>query len=64
MALSNECGWLVLTAGNKSEIRVHSSSLCGDTAGGFAVIKEGAKMLVCDLSRYRNHLAGQDLIPK
>ena len=40
MALSNKLGWLVLTTGNKSEVAVGYSTLYGDTAGGFAVIKD------------------------
>jgi NAD+ synthase (glutamine-hydrolysing) len=64
MALSNKFGWLVLTTGNKSEIGVGYSTLYGDTAGGFAVIKDVPKMLVYDLCRHRNQLAGQDLIPQ
>ena len=40
MALSNKFGWLVLTTGNKSEIAVGYSTLYGDMAGGFAVIKD------------------------
>jgi len=64
MALSNKFGWLVLTTGNKSEIGVGYSTLYGDTAGGFAVIKDVPKMLVYDLCRYRNQMAGQDLIPQ
>ena len=63
MALSNKFGWLVLTTGNKSEIGVGYSTLYGDTAGGFAVIKDVPKMLVYDLCRYRNQLAGRNLIP-
>ena len=46
MALSNKFGWLVLTTGNKSEISVGYSTLYGDTAGGFAVIKDVPKTLV------------------
>ena len=64
MALSNKFGWLVLTTGNKSEIGVGYSTLYGDTAGGFAVIKDVPKMLVYQLSRYRNEAAGRDLIPQ
>jgi len=63
MALSNKFGWLVLTTGNKSEIGVGYCTLYGDTAGGFAVIKDVPKMLVYDLCRYRNQLAGRNLIP-
>ena len=64
MALSNKFGWLVLTTGNKSEIGVGYSTLYGDTAGGFAVIKDVPKMLVYELSRYRNEVAGCDMIPQ
>ena len=46
MALSNKFGWLVLTTGNKSEIGVGYSTLYGDMAGGFAVIKDVPKTLV------------------
>jgi len=54
MALSNKFGWLVLTTGNKSEMSVGYATLYGDMAGGFAVIKDVPKMLVYELSRYRN----------
>lgn len=63
MALSNKFGWLVLTTGNKSEVSVGYATLYGDTAGGFAVIKDVPKTLVYELSRYRNQVAGYDLIP-
>ena len=43
MALSNKFGWMVLTTGNKSEMAVGYSTLYGDTAGGFAVIKDVPK---------------------
>jgi len=46
MALSNKFGWLVLTTGNKSEMSVGYSTLYGDSAGGFAVIKDCPKLLV------------------
>ena len=46
MALSNKFGWLVLTTGNKSEMAVGYSTLYGDSAGGFAVIKDCPKTLV------------------
>lgn len=58
MALSNKFGWLVLTTGNKSEMAVGYSTLYGDTAGGFAVIKDCPKTLVYELARHRNELAG------
>ena len=54
MALSNKFGWLVLTTGNKSELAVGYSTLYGDTAGGFAVIKDVPKTLVYRLCRWRN----------
>ena len=56
MALSNKFGWLVLTTGNKSELAVGYSTLYGDTAGGFAVIKDVPKTLVYRLCRWRNSL--------
>ena len=64
MALSNKHGWLVLTTGNKSETAVGYSTLYGDTAGGFAVIKDVPKTLVYELSRNRNQRAGTALIPE
>lgn len=65
MALSNKFrGWLVLTTGNKSELAVGYSTLYGDTAGGFAVIKDVPKLLVYDLCRFRNERAGRELIPE
>ena len=54
MALSNKLGWLVLTTGNKSEAAVGYSTLYGDTAGGFAVIKDVPKTMVYRLCRWRN----------
>jgi NAD+ synthase (glutamine-hydrolysing) len=54
MALSNKFGWLVLTTGNKSENAVGYSTLYGDSAGGFAVIKDVPKTLVYRLVDYRN----------
>jgi len=63
MAFSNKFGWLVLTTGNKSEIGVGYSTLYGDTAGGFAVIKDVPKTLVYELCRYRNSLSGKEVIP-
>ena len=64
MALSNKFGWLVLTTGNKSESAVGYSTLYGDTAGGFAVIKDVLKLLVYQLCRDRNARAGRELIPE
>jgi NAD+ synthase (glutamine-hydrolysing) len=63
MALSNKFGWLVLTTGNKSEMAVGYSTLYGDSAGGFAVIKDCPKTLVYELARYRNSTADTPVIP-
>jgi NAD+ synthase (glutamine-hydrolysing) len=54
MALSNAEGHLVLTTGNKSELATGYSTLYGDSAGGFGVIKDVLKTLVWELSRWRN----------
>jgi NAD+ synthase (glutamine-hydrolysing) len=54
MALSNKFGWLVLTTGNKSEMSVGYSTLYGDSAGGFALIKDIEKTLVYELAHWRN----------
>jgi NAD+ synthase (glutamine-hydrolysing) len=64
MAVSNARGWIVLTTGNKSELATGYSTLYGDSAGGFAVIKDVPKLLVYRLCRYRNTRAGTDLIPE
>lgn len=56
MAISNKKGYLVLTTGNKSEIAVGYSTLYGDMAGGFDVLKDVSKTLVYELSSYRNTL--------
>jgi NAD+ synthase (glutamine-hydrolysing) len=61
MGLSNKFGWLVLTTGNKSEMSVGYSTLYGDSAGGFAVIKDVEKTLVYALARWRNR--GGAVIP-
>ena len=63
MALSNKFGWLVLTTSNKSEIATGYTTLYGDMAGGFAVIKDVPKIMVYELARYRNSLAGSEVIP-
>jgi len=63
MALSNAKGWIVLTTGNKSEMATGYSTLYGDSAGGFAVIKDVSKTLVYALCHHRNRRAGFDLIP-
>ena len=64
MGLSNAFGWLLLNTGNKSESSVGYSTLYGDSAGGYAVIKDVSKLLVYRLCRYRNERAGRDLIPQ
>jgi NAD+ synthase (glutamine-hydrolysing) len=58
MALSNKFGHLVLTTGNKSEMSVGYSTLYGDSAGGFAVIKDVPKTLVYRLAEWRNTQPG------
>ena len=63
MALSNKFGWLVLTTGNKSEIATGYTTLYGDMAGGFAVIKDVPKTMVKELARYRNSRDKKELIP-
>jgi len=60
MAISNKKGYLVLTTGNKSEMAVGYSTLYGDMAGGFDVLKDVPKMLVYKLARYRNTMAASD----
>jgi NAD+ synthase (glutamine-hydrolysing) len=64
MALSNKFGWLVLTTGNKSEMAVGYSTLYGDSAGGFAVIKDVYKTTVYRLCRLVNDRAGREIIPE
>jgi NAD+ synthase (glutamine-hydrolysing) len=64
MALSNKFGWLVLTTGNKSEMATGYSTLYGDMAGGFAVIKDVPKTLVYQLAAWRNRRDGKPVIPE
>jgi NAD+ synthase (glutamine-hydrolysing) len=63
MALSNKTGRIVLTTGNKSEMATGYCTLYGDMAGGFAVIKDVAKMLVYRLARWKN-AQGREVIPE
>ncbi|MBN2130054.1 MAG: NAD+ synthase [Sedimentisphaerales bacterium] len=63
MSLSNQIGELVLTTGNKSEVSVGYSTLYGDTAGGFAVIKDVPKTMVYQLAALVNERAGREVIP-
>jgi len=62
MALSNKFGWLVVATGNKSELSVGYSTLYGDMAGGFALLKDVYKTDVFRLSRHLNERAGRELI--
>ncbi|MCL0044293.1 NAD+ synthase, partial [Dehalococcoidia bacterium] len=64
MALSNKFDWMVLTTGNKSELATGYSTLYGDMAGGFAVIKDVPKTLVYELANYLNTRNEMDVIPK
>jgi NAD+ synthase (glutamine-hydrolysing) len=64
MAVSNATGAIVLTTGNKSELATGYSTLYGDSAGGFAVIKDVPKTLVYELCRYRNDVARRDGDPE
>ena len=63
MSLSNSLSALVLTTSNKSETAVGYSTLYGDTAGGFAVIKDVPKTLVYELAKYANKIHGRTVIP-
>jgi NAD+ synthase (glutamine-hydrolysing) len=64
MGLSNAAGHLVLTTGNKSELAAGYSTLYGDSAGGFAPIKDVFKTMVWALARWRNaEAARQGMTP-
>ena len=64
MALSNKFGHLVITTGNKSELAVGYSTLYGDMAGGFDVLKDVYKSQVYKLASYRNRLEDTPVIPE
>jgi NAD+ synthase (glutamine-hydrolysing) len=64
MALSNKFGWMLVATGNKSELSVGYSTLYGDMAGGFALLKDVYKTDVFRLARYLNERAGRELIPQ
>src|SRR5688572_21147802 len=64
MSLSNEHGWLVLATGNKSELSVGYSTLYGDLAGGFALIKDIYKTDVFRLVLHLNERSGRELVPR
>ena len=59
MSLSNAEGHLVLTTGNKSELATGYSTLYGDSAGGYAPIKDVPKTMVWALATWRNEQAAQ-----
>jgi NAD+ synthase (glutamine-hydrolysing) len=59
MSLSNQENHLVLTTGNKSELATGYSTLYGDSAGGYAPIKDVFKTLVWELARWRNREAAR-----
>ena len=63
MALSNKFGWMVLTTGNKSELAVGYFTIYGDSAGGWAAIKDVFKMRVYALCRRINERAGREIVP-
>ena len=64
MALSNKFGHLVISTGNKSELAVGYSTLYGDMAGGFDVLKDVYKSQVYKLASYRNRLEDTPVIPE
>ena len=64
MALSNKFGWMVLTTGNKSEMAVGYFTIYGDSAGGYAAIKDVFKTQVFALCRRINQRAGREIIPE
>ena len=64
MAYANKFNRLVITTGNKSETAVGYSTLYGDTAGAFALIKDVYKTDVWELARYVNQLKGCEVIPE
>jgi len=64
MGLSNMHGHLVLTTGNKTELSVGYSTIYGDSAGGFAPIKDVPKLLVWELAKWRNEQPGTPPIPE
>lgn len=54
MAMANKFHGMVLTTSNKSETAVGYSTLYGDMAGGFALLKDVYKTDVYRLAAYRN----------
>ncbi|WMY97734.1 MAG: NAD+ synthase [Arsenophonus sp.] len=62
MSISNKNKSLVLTCNNKSELSIGYTTIYGDMAGGFSVLKDVSKTLVYKLAKYRNKLSR--VIPK
>jgi NAD+ synthase/NAD+ synthase (glutamine-hydrolysing) len=64
MALSNKCGALLLTTGNKSELSVGYCTLYGDMSGGLGVIADVPKTTVYGVARWLNESRGRPVIPE
>ena len=62
MALSNQTGAMVVSTGNKSEMAVGYSTLYGDLAGGFALLKDLYKTEVYNLANFKNSIS--NVIPQ
>lgn len=62
MAIANKKHRIALTTGNKSEMAVGYSTLYGDMAGGFDVLKDVSKTLVYRLANWCNR--EQEIIPR
>jgi NAD+ synthase (glutamine-hydrolysing) len=63
MAVSNSENRLLITTGNKSEIAVGYSTMYGDSAGGFAPIKDVLKTDVWRLARWLNASRAKEVVP-
>jgi NAD+ synthase (glutamine-hydrolysing) len=48
----------------KQELAVGYSTLYGDMAGGFSVLKDVYKTTVYELAKYKNQRAGREIIPQ
>lgn len=64
MAISNKKNYLLATTGNKSEMAVGYSTLYGDLAGGFAVIKDLYKTEVYDLCHWLDSISEKKVFPE
>ncbi len=67
MAISNRCGHLVLSTGNKSELAVGYCTLHGDMSGGLSVLSDVPKTMVYELADYinrRSPVIPPEIIPK